>query len=76
MTRIREQIDKVADLKASCELELSADPVTLPGVDCADPLEQQVQSVAERVTEMVQLARQTEQSTAQGNGGIRRCLKP
>jgi len=72
MTRIREQIDKVADLKASCELELSANPVTLPGADCADPLEKQVQAVAECVTEMVQRARKTEPSVAQGNGGIRR----
>jgi signal transduction histidine kinase len=72
MTRIREQIDKVADLKASCELDLSANPVTLPGADCADPLEKQVQAVAECVTEMVQRARKTEPSAAQGNGGIRR----
>jgi hypothetical protein len=72
MTRIREQIDKVADLKASCELELSANPVTLPGADCADPLEKQVPAVAECVTEMVQRVRKTEPSAAQGNGGIRR----
>jgi signal transduction histidine kinase len=65
MTRIREQIDKVADLKATCELGLAAEPVTLPGADCSDPLEQQVQAVAAGVTEMVLLARQAEQNSTQ-----------
>jgi len=54
MTRIREQLEKVADLKASGELTLSAEPVTLPGP--ADPLDKQVQEVANRVTEMARLA--------------------
>jgi signal transduction histidine kinase len=54
MTRIREQLEKVADFKAIGELTLSAEPVTLP--DPADPLEKQVQEVANRVTEMARLA--------------------
>lgn len=53
-TRIREQLEKVADLKASGQLALSAAPVTLP--DPADPLEKQVQQVANRITEMARLA--------------------
>jgi signal transduction histidine kinase len=60
MTRIREQIDKVADLKAACDLSLAAEPIRLPGAACTAPPEKQVQAVAERVTEMVQLARQTQ----------------
>jgi hypothetical protein len=50
MTRIHEQLEKVADFKALGELTLSAEPVTLP--DPADPLEKKVQEVANRVTEM------------------------
>lgn len=54
MTRIREQLEKIPDLKANGELALSAAAVTLP--DAADPLEKQVQEVAHRVTEMARLA--------------------
>ena len=54
MTRIREQLEKVADLKATGKLTLSAEPVTLPGP--ANPLEKQVQEVANRVTEMAHSA--------------------
>jgi hypothetical protein len=66
MTRIREQMEKVADLKAACDLSLAAESVELPGAACTDPLEKQVQAVAERVTEMVQLARQAQQDSTQG----------
>jgi signal transduction histidine kinase len=55
MTRIREQIENVAELKANCELHLSAEAVTLPGTGCTDSLEKQVQEVADRVTEMARL---------------------
>jgi len=66
MTRIREQIDKVADLKAACDLSLAAEPVKLSGAACTAPPEKQVQAVAERVTEMVHLARQAQQDSTQG----------
>lgn len=59
MTRIREQLEKVADLKASGELALSAAAVTVP--DPTRPLEEQVQEVATRVTEMARLALGPEQ---------------
>jgi signal transduction histidine kinase len=55
MTRIREQLEKVADVKTSGELTISAEPVILP--DPANALEEQVQEVANRVTEMARLAR-------------------
>jgi len=54
MTRIREQLEKIPDLKANGELALSAAAVTLP--DPADPLEKQVQDIAHRVTEMARFA--------------------
>ena len=50
LTRIRGQLDKLADLKSSGEFELSAAEIPLP--DNTIPLERQVQKVAERVTEM------------------------
>jgi signal transduction histidine kinase len=56
MTRIREQMEKIDDLKAHCQLDLSALPVALPGPENSDPLDAQVQMVADRVAEMVRLA--------------------
>jgi hypothetical protein len=51
MTRIREQLGKVPDLSANGDLEVSAAAVTLP--DAAGlSLEQQVQAVADQITEM------------------------
>jgi hypothetical protein len=61
ITRIREQLEKVADLKAAGELTLSAEPVTLP--DPADPLEEQVQEVANQVTEMARFAQGATQNS-------------
>ena len=62
MTRIREQLEKVAEVKGNIELELSAAAVVLPetgstaaGSEHAgneDSLKKQVQEVAHRVTEM------------------------
>lgn len=53
MMRIRGQFDKLEDLKANGSFELSA--VDVPVTDLAgQPLESQVQKVAERVTEMTQ----------------------
>jgi signal transduction histidine kinase len=54
MARIREQLEKIPDLKTNGKLALSAAAVTLP--DPADPLEKQVQDVAHRVTEMARKA--------------------
>jgi hypothetical protein len=55
MTRIREQIDKVAELKANCELQLSAEPVTLASAAREGSLEAQVQAVTDRVIDMARL---------------------
>jgi signal transduction histidine kinase len=72
MTRIREQIEKIADLQANCELELSAAAVTLPEAGSADSLAQAVQLVADRVTEMARLAPKTEHESGNGKMAPRR----
>ena len=58
MARIREQLGKVEDLHGTGELEVSASAVQLPkaGAEGAVSLEQQVQEVAQTVTEMIQAA--------------------
>ena len=54
MTRIREQLEKVPELKATGELEVSALAVPLPDRAAGHSLEEQVQEVAATVSEMVQ----------------------
>jgi hypothetical protein len=58
--RIREQLEKVAGLKANGELTLSVSAVSLP--DAADPLEKQVLEVANRVSAAICLALASTQS--------------
>lgn len=55
MTRIRGQMGQLEELKDSGEFEVSASEVSLPTAT-GDSLRQQVQKVADRVTEMVQKA--------------------
>ena len=72
MTRIREQLGKVPDLNANGDLEVSASGVTLP--DAAGlSLEQQVQAVADRITEMARsdLAEQHNSTESSTRGGKR-----
>ena len=52
--RIRELLQKMTDWKSAGSFEVSALPVSLPSPDA--PVEQQVQEVAKRVTEMVSAA--------------------
>ncbi len=52
MTRIRSQLGKLAELKASAEIAVSASAIPLPDTAAGQSLEQQVQEVADRVTEM------------------------
>jgi hypothetical protein len=72
MTRIREQIEKGVDLKAHGELELSVQPIALPGVGGIESLAQEVQEVADRVTEMARLAPKTEPVSSNGKTVPRR----
>jgi len=52
MKRIREQVGASAELKACGTLRVSAKAVDLPSPDDGKTLEQMVQAVADRITEM------------------------
>jgi len=67
MSRIRGQLEKLPDLKASCELEVSACAVPLPDLAAGPSLEEQVQEVASRVTEMARSALGMERNSTQEN---------
>lgn len=56
MKRVREQLEKIAEVKNSAILQVSATPVVLPTGGTAKTLEEQVQAVAEQVTEMATAA--------------------
>ena len=56
MTRIREQMDKLPDLKACGGFEVSAVAVPSPNSTAGTSLEQQVEEVAGKVTEVVRAA--------------------
>ena len=60
MTRIREQLGKLPEVNGTADLEVSASEVALPDPAAGLTLEEQVQEVAERVTEMAQSALSTE----------------
>jgi hypothetical protein len=52
-TRIREQLDRVADLKTKCTVTISTVPVELDAAIRTKPFQDQVQAVAEHVTQMI-----------------------
>ncbi len=52
-TRIREQLERMSDLKAKCSLTVSTVPVELPSDYAAADLEQQVETVAHCVTQTI-----------------------
>jgi signal transduction histidine kinase len=52
-TRIREQLERVPDLKAKCTLTITSVPVQLPATDTKQSLDQQIQTVAGFVTQMI-----------------------
>jgi len=57
-TRIREQLDRLGDLKTKCTVTLTAVPVELPAENAEETLGQQVQGVADRVTQMILSSRE------------------
>ena len=60
-TRVREQLERVVDLKAKCTLSITTVPVEVP-VPIADAsLAEQVQSVAACVTQLILTCREREQ---------------
>jgi hypothetical protein len=52
-TRIREQLERVSDLKTKCTLTITTVPVELPSDNPGGTLEQQVQTLAGHVTQMI-----------------------
>jgi peptide subunit release factor 1 (eRF1) len=52
-TRIREQLERVPDLKTKCTLTITVAPVELPPAGPDESLEQQVQAMSDRVSEMI-----------------------
>lgn len=56
ITRIREQLGKLEELSVNADLDISATPIPLPQASAEQSLEQQVESLAERVTVLTQAA--------------------
>jgi hypothetical protein len=52
-SRIRTQLERIADLKGKAALTITASPVELQGLDATRALESQVEAVAGRVTTMI-----------------------
>jgi signal transduction histidine kinase len=55
-TRMREQLDRVADLKAKCTVTISTVPVEIPAENRGATLDEQVQALADCVTQMIMKA--------------------
>ncbi|MFY9558742.1 MAG: hybrid sensor histidine kinase/response regulator [Terriglobales bacterium] len=67
-TRIREQLERIADLKTKGTLTITTAPVELASSDPGLPLAGQVQAVADRVTEMIMMSL-GRKPTSPGNSG-------
>ena len=65
-TRIREQLERIADLKTKGTLTITTAPVELESVDPSQSLEKQVEAVAGRVNEMIM--KSTDKRKKPGNG--------
>src|SRR4029077_15897440 len=52
-TRIREQLERISDLKTKCTLTITPLPVQLPSADSNESLDQQVQGMASVVIQMI-----------------------
>jgi signal transduction histidine kinase len=63
-TRMREQLERVSDLKTKCTLTITTAPVELPSDNLGATLEEQVKTVAGRVTQMILKGRERKQSRA------------
>jgi signal transduction histidine kinase len=65
-TRIREQLERIADFKTKGTLTITTAPVELESVDPSQSLEKQVEAVAGRVNEMIMAS--MEKQKKPGNG--------
>ncbi|MFZ0951512.1 MAG: hybrid sensor histidine kinase/response regulator [Candidatus Sulfotelmatobacter sp.] len=52
-TRIREQLERMPDLRAKCSLTIASTPLELPSDHVGKDVEQQVQAVADSVTQAI-----------------------
>ena len=66
ITRIRKQLERIADLKSKSTLTITAAPVDLITVDSTKSLVEQVDAVAGRVTEMIVLSMASKGSAENG----------
>jgi hypothetical protein len=60
-TRIREQLEHLSELKGKCTLTITTLPVEFPSGNPEGSLEEQVQGVADRVTQMILASRERKQ---------------
>ncbi len=67
-TRIREQLERVGELKTKATLTITTAPVELSSVNLCQSLEKQVEAVADRVTEMIMMRLEKKERHA-GNSG-------
>jgi hypothetical protein len=67
MARIRGQLERNEELKASATLVISAVPVDFTSPPAGSPLDKQVQAVAGRVTEII-MASLAPEAASRGNG--------
>ena len=63
--RIREQMERLGNLKTKCTLTVSALPIELAPLNPGAGLEEQVQNVADRVTHMIMTSMETNHSGAE-----------
>jgi len=63
-TRIREQLDRVTDLKTKCTVTITTLPVELPSAGPDESLDRQVQAVADRLTQMILATRERKRQHA------------
>ena len=63
-TRIREQLERVPDLKTKCTVTITTVPVELASAGATVALPEQVQSVADCVTKMIMATRERQQVLA------------
>jgi signal transduction histidine kinase len=69
-TRIREQLERVPDLKTKCTLTITTIPVQLPIADVKESLDQQIQSTAGCVTQMILNAMERKNVSAKKNSKV------
>jgi signal transduction histidine kinase len=68
-TRIREQLERIAELQTKGTLTITSAPVELGSLDLSQPLEKQIDAVAGLITEMIMTNMEAKQHAMGGNSG-------